>query len=175
MISKNKREMGFTLIELIVVMIIISVLALFISGNFVTSLRKGRDARRKNDLYQIQRALEMYYQDQSGYPTFAQFPFGSHLCQNQPCQGADKDYMQKVPNDPANIPSDPSSNTYIYQTDATGTYYRLFSCLENDKDEGFNVSQTGFNGSPGSDPDCGRCGLCKFSIAATNITPYPAR
>ncbi|PIP15252.1 hypothetical protein COX47_00635, partial [Candidatus Roizmanbacteria bacterium CG23_combo_of_CG06-09_8_20_14_all_35_49] len=54
---------AFTLIELLLVIIILGVLATLIIGNFFTSLKKGRDARRKGDLEQIQRALEMYYED----------------------------------------------------------------------------------------------------------------
>ena len=54
----NKK--GFTLIELLLVIIILGVLSALITGNFFTSLKKGRDAKRKADLEQTQRALEMY-------------------------------------------------------------------------------------------------------------------
>jgi len=62
----NKK--GFTLIELLLVIIILGFLTSLIAGNFFTSLKKGRDARRKGDLEQIQRALEMYYEDNRAYP-----------------------------------------------------------------------------------------------------------
>ena len=41
---------GFTLIELLIVIMILGVLAALITGNFFTSLKKGRDAKRKADL-----------------------------------------------------------------------------------------------------------------------------
>jgi len=88
----NKK--GFTLIELLVVIIVLGVLAALISGNFFTSLKKGRDAKRKADLEQIQRALEMYYEDKKAYPTFT-FPFGGKLCENYPC-GRSKEHWRCI-------------------------------------------------------------------------------
>lgn len=108
------------------VIVILGILASLIIGNFVTSLKKGRDARRKEDLVQIQRALEMYYEDQRLYPTAAPnpnpLPFGSTL--TDPASG--KVYMEK-------LPSDPSGGTTTYGYASDGTYYHLYACLENDQ------------------------------------------
>ena len=68
---------AFTLIELLIVIIILGVLAALITGNFFTSLKKGRDAKRKADLEQVSRALEMYYEDKKAYPD--SLTFGSSL------------------------------------------------------------------------------------------------
>src|SRR3989338_3495686 len=92
---------AFTLIELLIVIVLLGVLAALISGNFITSLKKGRDAKRKGDLEQITRALEMYYEDKKSYPLTAGLTFGEKFCENNPCGAtSDKVYMQKVPNDP---------------------------------------------------------------------------
>ncbi len=117
----NKK--GFTLIELLVVISILGILAALISGNFITSLKKGRDAKRKGDLEQITRALEMYYEDKKVYPTT--LSFGVKFCENNPCLVADKVYMQKVPNDPI------SGKSYEYNL--TSGSYRLYACLENNQ------------------------------------------
>lgn len=127
-----------------------------ITGNFLSSLRKGRDARRKTDLASVQRALELHYEDKKAYPTSV--TFNSSL--TDPVSG--KIYMQKLPTDPID------TNGYGYQSD--GTYYRLFSCLENNQDVATGVSQTGYAGAP----TCTGCGTCKYTITSTNITPYPA-
>lgn len=150
----KKKFFAFTLIEILVVIFLLGILSTFLSNTFITSLKKGRDARRKTDLQQIQRALEMYYEDKKHYPTPTVFPFGLSL--SDPESG--KVYMQKVPNDPV------SGNTYIYQSD--GTYYRLYSCIENQLDQGPGVNPTGYLGI-----NCGNCGLCKFQISSPNITP----
>lgn len=148
---------GFTLIELMVVIAILGVLSAMISGNFLTSLKKGHDARRKGDLEQVQRALELYYEDKKAYPT--SFTFGSKFCETVSCDAGQKIYMQKVPNDPS------SGNNYVYGT-TDGTFYKLYSCIENSQDQGAGVNQSGYTGT-----SCGRCGICKYGISSPNTTP----
>jgi prepilin-type N-terminal cleavage/methylation domain-containing protein len=52
---------GFTLLELLIVIAIIGSLALMGMSNYLTSIKRGRDARRKQDLKFIQQAVEQYY------------------------------------------------------------------------------------------------------------------
>ena len=54
---------GFTLVELLIVMAIISILATLIVGGFRSSQMRGRDGARKSDLKQISNALELFYSD----------------------------------------------------------------------------------------------------------------
>lgn len=118
---------GFTLLELMVVIIILGVLAALISGNFFTSLQKGRDARRKADLEQIQRALELYYEDKKVYPNFDIFATANlKLCETKIAAscGSEKVYMQNIPNDPT------SGKTYKYVNSTTQSY-GLYACMEN--------------------------------------------
>lgn len=115
----NKK--AFTLIELLIIIVILGSLAALLSGNFVNSLKKGRDAKRKGDLDQIVKALEMHYEDKRSYPTA--LTFGTTLAD----VASTKIYMQKVPNDPI------SSRSYGYEVEASGEYYRLYACLENEQ------------------------------------------
>jgi len=127
-LSEQRESNGFTLIELLIVIIIMGVIAVLITGNFFTSLKKGRDARRKGDLEQVQRALEMYYEDKKAYPTAGanpSFPFGGQFCETSACI-AEKIYMQKVPNDPI------GGKSYLYVSDDNKSY-QLYACLENDQ------------------------------------------
>ncbi|MDH7476148.1 MAG: prepilin-type N-terminal cleavage/methylation domain-containing protein [Microgenomates group bacterium] len=153
------KTKGFTLIEILIVIAILGILTLLISGNFITSLKKGRDARRKTDLEQIQRALEMYYEDKKAYPTPAGsygLPFGGQLIDSV----TGKIYMQKLPQDPL------TSNSYNYQSD--GTYYKLYSCLENKLDLGPGVKVVGETQSDYGLP-CGACGNCNYGISSSNL------
>lgn len=162
----NKK--GFTLIELLVVIMILGIMAALITGNFFTSLKKGRDAKRKADLEQIQRALEMYYEDKRAYPLTTNLTFGSALCETSACLGTEKIYMQKVPNDPI------SGKNYQYLS-ADGTNYKIFACLENNLQMLPYIS----SGYVGSMTSCGPCQdstgaivtNCVWGISSSNISP----
>lgn len=52
---------GFTLIELLVVISIIVILITMGITSFATAQKKGRDTKRKNDLKDVQTALEQFY------------------------------------------------------------------------------------------------------------------
>ncbi len=152
----NKK--GFTLIELIIVMIILGILLGSILGNFFTSLKKERDARRKLDLQQVQKALELYYQDKNAYPT--SLTFGSSLTDSV----SGKVYMQSVPNDPQN--SSGSCNYYYSSPDTGHTTYFLYSYIENTLDTGQGVRQSGYGNNCGSS-----CNPCRFAVSSSNTAP----
>src|SRR3989338_8407272 len=95
---------GFTLIEILIVVSIIAILITFLVPNFVGIRTRARDTRRKSDLSQIQKALELYKSDQNppAYP--ATGFFDSALCgscwSSGDCSGNSNIYMRKVPCDP---------------------------------------------------------------------------
>ena len=69
--NKNKTTLGFTLIELLVVIAIIGLLASVVLLALNSARAKARDARRVADIRQMVTALELYYNDNSGYPVQA--------------------------------------------------------------------------------------------------------
>lgn len=150
-----KKNYAFTLIELIIVIAILGILSSLITGNFITSLKKGRDTKRKSDLDQIQKALEMYYEDNNKYPLG--IPFRGELC--HPTGGcATQNYMFNIPQDPK------TGYTYFYETDGNGTYYKIYSYIENDQDIGPGVDQNGY-----TDTDCESSKECKFGLSSSNV------
>ena len=147
---------GFTLVELLIVIVILGVLASLISGSFIISLKKGRDAKRKADLETIQKGLEMYYEDNLSYP--GTITSGGSLCHPNGCDT--KMYLKKVPKDP----SIKSGCSYVYKHKTNPEGYILYSVIENDQDNGNGVLQSGYTGT-----NCG-CGICKYKIASTNLS-----
>lgn len=116
---------GFTLLELVIAMAIIAILSGALWGNFFTSITKGRDTRRKQDLDSISKSLEIYYADMRKYPTA--FPgVGTPFANPNNQQVL---YLQKVPSDPAY-----PNATYCYPTVADGSYFKIYANLENKSD-----------------------------------------
>ncbi len=63
-----KKQNGFSLIELLVVISIIAVITAVGMTNFLGARERARDARRKSDLVQLKNALRLYYNDYKKYP-----------------------------------------------------------------------------------------------------------
>ena len=68
-IKSNKFKKGFTLIELLVVVAIISILSSVVMASLNSARVKGKDAARMEDVKSLKTALELYYNDNGGYPT----------------------------------------------------------------------------------------------------------
>ena len=67
--SLLKNQKGFTLIELIIVMVVLAALATIALVTYPASQRKARDAQRQSDIKQYQTAIEVYASGNSGsYP-----------------------------------------------------------------------------------------------------------
>ena len=128
----NKKQFGFTLIELILVMAILSTMSILILSNIFASLAKGRDSRRKQDLSHIPQALELYKLDQNpqAYPTGAL----DNLCNQCWSSGSNCSgniYIRKFPCDPVGGQTTP----YFFERDLNDTLkYELVACLENPAD-----------------------------------------
>lgn len=105
-------------------MSLIAILAAALWGNFFTSLTKGRDSRRKQDLDAVSKAVELYYNDNRAYPVPTIIVWGTSF--SNPSVPSVL-YMQKLPLDP-NYPT----QNYCYYSD--GTYYKMYANLENTND-----------------------------------------
>lgn len=117
-----KQNSGFTLIELLVAMGIMAVLTGMAIFNFNQSRVRARDVQRKNDIKQLQTALELYKNDSSLYPV--ETDFQTLLM--------DAAYTKSVFRDPRSA----EWSDYRYIHDPAGdlkTYY-LQACLENTAD-----------------------------------------
>lgn len=66
------KKAGFTLIEIVIVIVILGVLITATMIAVTPSLNKSRDGRRKTDLHKIQSALEEYRSDNGTYPERSQ-------------------------------------------------------------------------------------------------------
>lgn len=162
--EKNSQlSKGFTLIELIVVILIIAGLLALAFVNFVEFRKRGRDGQRKADLARIQSALEEYISlarsypfatdvlDRDGIPYPAPTPADT-ICSPKTyssCPNPNErkfmdtgqaiTYLDSVPTDPLGVdPAVYNQGVYYYSSD--GETYTLVACLENVNELGPLVS-----------------------------------
>lgn len=162
LMQKSKQSLrlfqkGFTLVEILVVISIISVLATVMLGSFRSSQARGRDTQRKSDLKQVSSALELYYSDYNKYPDT--LTWGSEFTDYK------TSYFKVLPKDPV------SSQNYVYRIvdSPANQKFQLFARLENSED--INCLSGDCN-NPLIPPGVS-CGTktCNFSLTSTNTTP----
>lgn len=113
---------AFTLIELLVVIAIIGSLSALFLPNFMAARERARDSQRKSDLKQIQKAFELYKQDQTDSSLPPTIPSSGEEFSNDTTGTI---YMNKFPYDPNKT----APGNYYYSVD--GLDYTLAACLEN--------------------------------------------
>lgn len=87
---KNKKEQGFTLIELIIVIAIIAVIAAIVLVSLGNARLKGADAAVKSNLDTVRSAAEIFYLDNSSsYLPSGGLPFGPDVCPTSSSSGTD--------------------------------------------------------------------------------------
>lgn len=170
----NDKRNGFTLIELMIVIVIMGVLTAIGIFAFMSSQQKGRDSRRKSDLANVAKALEMYSNDRSSYPTASSGKIaGCGTDFATACEWGEKfgntsvSYMIK-------LPKDPTYTTQKYYYERSGSGYRLYARLENLQDADIPTT-----GQKRYSFDCSQTGTpmyCNYAATSTNVvlpTPVP--
>jgi prepilin-type N-terminal cleavage/methylation domain-containing protein len=72
MFSVNKRntnDWGFTIVELLVVIVVIGILALLVTTTYAGIQAKARNSKRSSDINVLQTQLEAFFSQNSHYPS----------------------------------------------------------------------------------------------------------
>ena len=64
----DRRQRGFTLVELMVVMLIISILLAVAVPSYISAIRSAREAALRQDLHTMRDAIEQYTEDKQAAP-----------------------------------------------------------------------------------------------------------
>ena len=100
-VARLRRAAGFTLIELMVVLVIIGVLAALIVPNVLDRTDDARATAARTDVHNIMQALKLYKLDNQRFPTAEQ---GLQALVARPSVAPApmnwKPYLEKLPNDP---------------------------------------------------------------------------
>jgi prepilin-type N-terminal cleavage/methylation domain-containing protein len=111
----KKTSKGFTIVELLIVIVVIGILAALVLNSFRGVQERARDTKRRTDVNAQASQLEVYYTDNGGYPVFTgQINTDSWITAN--LKGADLNAW-RAPNQTANSMSNtatPTKDQYGY-------------------------------------------------------------
>lgn len=128
----TKREPGFTLVELMIVMLIIGILAAIAIPSYTASIRNAREAVLREDLHVMRQAIDSYTMDKGQAPQSL-----DDLVQSG--------YLKEIPIDPETATAEswvPDTDDSVESVDQTsGGVKNVHS----------GSSQTGTDGRPYSD------------------------
>jgi general secretion pathway protein G len=116
-----KKQSGFTLIEVIVVLVILGILASIVAPNVIGNVDKSRVVKAKQDIRAIESALQMYRVDNFKYPSTDQ---GLQALVEKP--GSEAKNWQKGGYIPK-LPKDPWQNDYQYISPGESGDYDLYT------------------------------------------------
>lgn len=131
------RNKGFTLLELLVVIVILGILATFVGSRIMGRPEEARQTQAKIQIKTLENALNMYRLDNGEYPLTEQ---GLKALVEKPVTGSipkkwrDGGYLDKP-----KLPKDPWGNDYIY----------LSPGMKNPN--GFDLYSNGADGQPGGE------------------------
>ncbi len=127
-LTQEKRNQGFTIVELLIVIVVIGILALLVITTYSGIQSKARNSKRSSDVKSIQTHLEAYFSGPGNYPSRADMNNPTWRATNMKSiePGALKD-----PSAPTCDPTDatkpclvgaPAAKAYAYvPTDSTGS------------------------------------------------------
>lgn len=128
--ARARSRAGFTLAELMVVIVIIGLLATLVVPNVVGKLARANVTKAKADIVSIAKAVEDYVIDNNG-----RYPDGIEALVQENDMG--ESYLKQT-----TVPKDPWGNPYMYEPPPSGS-------------RKFRVVSYGKDGTPGGEGDDG--------------------
>ena len=137
-LKMGARQTGFTLIEIMVVVVILGILAALIAPNVISRIDEAQITKVKQDLRAIESALKLYRLDNFRYPDTEQgLEALSTPPQDPNARWPEGGYLDRLPRDPWDRP-------YVYLYPGNQGQFDLYS-----------LGRDGQQGGEGLDADIG--------------------
>lgn len=118
--SSSARAAGFSLIELLIVLVIIGLLAAAVGPSLYKRIKPAKQTVTRDQIQSFMLALDNFFIDTGQYPT-AQQGLAALRDNTQNIKGWDGPYLLKE------IPKDPWGNRYVYRTPGRNGGYEMVS------------------------------------------------
>jgi general secretion pathway protein G len=132
----RQGQSGFTLIEIMVVVVIIGLLAAIIAPNVMRQLDRATVTRAETDIKQLESALGIFYTEHFRYPTADE---GLSILTGKPTAGSSIDESRLSEIIKAPISKDPWQREYRYRNPGEHGTYDVYSLGADGEEGGENM------------------------------------
>jgi len=112
MTSLKRKQGGFTIIELLIVIIVIGILATLVITTFSGIQRNARNRTREADINALHSQIEYYYGQQGVYPTLANLNDATWRSTN--LKGLDAEALKDPQGSASTLVAAPAADSYAY-------------------------------------------------------------
>lgn len=109
----SKKQTGFTIVELLIVIVVIGILAALVITTFAGIQKKARDTERTTDIKAIHAQLEAYYAQNGRYPTNANLDADATWVKDN-LKGLDPEALEDPKGASNDLAGAPAANVYSY-------------------------------------------------------------
>ena len=135
----NKDQRGFTIVELLIVIVVIGILAALVITTFTGIQQKARNTERTTDIKAVHGQVEAFYAQKGYYPSLTDLNNSGWRSTNM--KGLDQEALKDPKGSGYTVASSPSATSYSYAVtnsssgscesdDTTCTTYTLTATLE---------------------------------------------
>lgn len=106
------KQQGFTIVELLIVIVVIGILAALVITTFTGIQQKARNTERETDIKAMQGQVEAYYAQNGRYPTLANLNDSSFRSTNM--KGLDAEALKDPKGAAQTLVGAAAANSYAY-------------------------------------------------------------
>ena len=117
MTSLKRKQHGFTIVELLIVIVVIGILAALVITTFTGIQQKARNTERTTDIKALHGQVEAYYAQNGKYPTLANMNDDTWRTTNM--KGLDKEALKDPKGTTYVLADAPASDAYSYAVTAS--------------------------------------------------------